>query len=204
VLAADADLDNPVFERLRPIAEELKWPTHWSIPRPRPLDVGQRPDLASLGPFRWQPTPATSWMLTGADGKPVSFDQFRGKPVVVIFYLGSGCLHCVEQLQKFAPLAGKYTEAGISIVAISSEPTDTLTASLAKLSPQTPLPFPLAADPELAVFRDYRAYDDFEKSPLHGTYLIDGEGLVRWHDIGYEPFTDAEFLLGEAKRLLGR
>ena len=40
--------------------------------------------------------------------------------------------------------------------------------------------------------------------PLHGTFLIDAEGLVRWHDISYEPFLDAEFLLKEAKRLLGK
>ncbi len=89
-------------------------------------------------------------------------------------------------------------------MAISSEPLDTLQGSLAKLSPDEPIPFPLAADPELTVFKDYRAYDDFEAMPLHGTYLIDEQGLVRWHDISYEPFNDAEFLLDEAQRLLGK
>ena len=142
--------------------------------------------------------------MAGADGKPLSFDRFRGKPVVMIMYLGSGCLHCVEQLQKFAPLTKQYEEAGISIVGISSEPLDTLTTSLAKLSPKEPITFPLGADPEYVVFKEYRAYDDFEKMPLHATYLIDGEGQVRWHDVSYEPFTDAQFLLDEAKRLLGR
>jgi peroxiredoxin len=203
-LAADADLDNPVFDRLRPIADELKLPPDWRIKPVPALDVGQRPDLASLGPFRWQPTPATSWTLAGADGTSLSLDHFRGKPLVVIFYLGSGCLHCVEQLKKFAPLASQYAEVGISIVAISSEPLDTLKSSVAKLSSSEPVPFPLAADPELAVFKEYRAYDDFEQMPLHATYLIDAEGQVRWHDISYEPFSDASFLLGEAKRLLGR
>ncbi|MEX2112494.1 MAG: peroxiredoxin family protein [Pirellulales bacterium] len=204
VLAADADLDNRVFERLRPLADELNLPIDWRIAREPALDVGVRPDLESLGPFRWQPTPATSWTLAGASGQSVSLDDYRGRPVVVIFYLGSGCLHCVEQLQKFAPLASKYAEAGISLVAISSEPLDTLQGSLAKLSPKEPIPFPLAADPELTVFKDYRAYDDFEKMPLHATCLIDGGGLVRWHDVSFEPFSDAEFLLGEAKRLLGK
>ncbi len=203
-MAADADLDNRVFERLQPIAAELDLPTHWSIPRKLSLDVGQRPDLASLGPFRWEPTPATSWTLAGADGKPVSLDQYRGRPVVVIFYLGSGCLHCVEQLQKFAPMAPQFADAGISIVAISSEPLDTLAASLDKLSPNEPVPFPLAADPELVVFKDYRAYDDFEKMALHGTFLIDAEALVRWQDISYEPFLKPQFLLEEAARLLGQ
>jgi hypothetical protein len=54
------------------------------------------------------------------------------------------------------------------------------------------------------VFKAYRAFDDFEKQPLHGTYLIDGEGRVRWHDISYEPFNNPDFVLKEAARLLGQ
>ena len=34
--------------------------------------------------------------------------------------------------------------------------------------------------------------------PLHGAFLIDAAGLVRWHDIGYEPFMDPKFVLEEA------
>ena len=64
------------------------------------------------------------------------------------------------------------------------------------------IPFPLVADPKLATFRAYRAYDDFEKVPLHGTFLVDASGDVRWQDVGHEPFTKIDFLLKEAKRLL--
>jgi len=38
--------------------------------------------------------------------------------------------------------------------------------------------------------------------PLHATFLIDARGEVRWQDVSAEPFTDAAFLLEEAKRLL--
>ncbi len=201
-LAAFADLDARVFQRLQPIAAEFGLPADWRGSREPAEDVGQRPDLASLGPFRWQPTPAVSWTLQGADGQPVSLDNYRGRPVVLIFYLGSGCLHCVEQLQKFAPLASDYAAAGISLVAVSSESLDTLRGSLAKVGEKGVIPFPLAADPELNIFKSYRAYDDFESAPLHGTFFIDGEGLIRWRDVSFEPFSDAKFLLEEAKRLL--
>ena len=40
--------------------------------------------------------------------------------------------------------------------------------------------------------------------PLHGAFLIDGNGLVRWQDIRFEPFMDAPFLLAESKRLLAQ
>ncbi|MDX1565661.1 MAG: hypothetical protein R3236_09660, partial [Phycisphaeraceae bacterium] len=65
-------------------------------------------------------------------------------------------------------------------------------------------PFLLLSDKPLKVFRKYRAYDDFEKMPLHGTFLIGPTGKVLWQDISYEPFMEAKFLLKEARRLLAR
>ena len=63
-------------------------------------------------------------------------------------------------------------------------------------------PFPLVADAELGIFKKYRVFDDFEKQALHGTFVIDASGFVRWHDISYEPFMDPDFVLKEAQRLL--
>ncbi len=132
----------------------------------------------------------------------MKLEHYRGKPVLVLFYLGSGCLHCVEQLKAFSPLAGKFNAEGISIVAISSEPLDSLKKSLTTLQAHETINFPLLSDGDRNVFKAYRAYDDFENAPLHGTFLIDGAGLIRWQDIGYEPFMDANFVLAESRRLL--
>ena len=63
-------------------------------------------------------------------------------------------------------------------------------------------PFPLLANPEFTLFKKYRCFDDFDNKPIHGTFLLDQQRMVRWQDIGAEPFTDAPFLLQEAKRLL--
>ncbi len=201
-IAAWADLDVRPLERLRPIALEFGFPADWRSPQAAAVDVGVRPELDALGPLRWSPTPATSWTLNGADGKTISLADFSGKPVILIFYLGSGCLHCVEQIQKFVPEVARFADAGIGLTAISTEPSDVLQGGLEKLSPHERVPFPLAADPELNVFKAYRAYDDFEKLPLHGVFLVDAAGLVRWHDISHEPFTDVQFLLEESRRLL--
>jgi peroxiredoxin len=122
--------------------------------------------------------------------------------VVVIFYLGAGCVHCIEQLNLFAPVASDYKEAGISIVAVSTESVEGLKRTLEKSKSEEGFPFPLVSNEGLEVFKAYRAYDDFEKMPLHGTFLIDGNGMVRWQDISFEPFTETRFLLGEAQRLL--
>ena len=201
-VAANADLDSPLLTRLVPFAKEQGWPDDWRNPTPPRTDVGERPALDAIGPFRWSPSPAIDWSLPAPGDKTVSLAEYRGKPVVVIFYLGAGCLHCVEQLQKFAPRVNDFQQAGVSIVGISTEDMPSLTTAVTNFSKETPFPIPLAADPELKSFKAYRAFDDFEKLPLHATFLIDGAGLVRWQDISFEPFQDVEFVLTETKRLL--
>lgn len=198
-LSVDIDLDIPLFARLGPIATELGWPADWRQPLADPGDLGERPPLDSLGPFRWSPTPAASWTLKDATGVAWSLDQYRGRPVVVIFYLGHGCVHCAKQLQTFAPMADAFREAGIELIALSTDNPADLRKSQAVVDGEFPIP--LVSNASLDVFKLYRCYDDFEEKPLHGTFLIDAGGRVRWQDIGYEPFTGAKFLLAEAQRL---
>ena len=201
-LACDADLDAPVFKRLKPIAGELGWPEDWRWPAAKRADVGHRPKLDALGPFRWQPSPAPDWSLPGPDKNQIALRDYHGKPVLVLFYLGYGCVHCLEQLNAFAPAARRFSEAGISLVAIGTDSPEGLKKTIEKSTFESGFPFPLASDESLKAFKAYRAFDDFENTPLHGTFLIDGEGLVRWQDISFEPFKETEFLLEESKRLL--
>ncbi|MBL9125078.1 MAG: peroxiredoxin family protein, partial [Planctomycetaceae bacterium] len=203
-LAGQADLDLPAFRRVTAWAETRDVRGDWRVPYAPPADVGERPALESLGPLFYHPWSAPSWSLPDAAGNELSLAQFAGKPVVVIFYLGIGCLHCVEQLQSFAPLAKDFRAAGIELVAISTDSRDVLGQSLEKFkqSDGTPFPIPLAANPLLDVFKNYRIYDDFESQPLHGTFLIDGQGVIRWQEISYQPFNQPKFLLEEATRLL--
>ncbi len=199
-MSGDIDsLETPIFKRLAPIAQELKLPADWRVKTKFPADFGKRPPLDSIGPLRWQPTPGPAWSLVDADGKAIGSAQFAGKPTLVIFYLGYGCPHCVEQVTKFAAEQKKFADAGLSIVAVS---TDNKEAIARAQQGDKKIPFPIASDPDCQVFKQYRAYDDFEQQPLHGTFLLDARGLVRWQDIGYEPFMDTAFVLNEAKRLL--
>jgi peroxiredoxin len=202
-LSANLELELPVLRRLAPLARQLAGKDDWRVAAIPAPDLGVRPELDNLGPLRWQPSAAPSWSLTDGAGKRVALEDYAGRAVLVIFYLGHGCLHCVEQLNAFGPRAGEFEEIGVALAAISSEEPAALSLSIEKFArDKGAIPFPLVSNPGLEVFKAYRAYDDFEKQPLHGTFLIDGLGRVRWQDISYEPFMDAEFLLGEAKRLL--
>ncbi len=199
-LAGVADIDTPMLAKLKPVAQELKIEGDWRIP-PKPADdLGDRPPLDELGPFRWQPYVAPSWEATLADGEVVSNAKFDGRPRLVIFYLGFGCLHCVEQLHAFAPKLDEFGKLGIDVVAISTENLDELNEGIKAFD--KPMAIPLLADAEHNAFKAFRCWDDFEDQPLHGTFLIDAQDRVRWQDISHEPFTDVDFMLEESKRLL--
>ena len=195
------DLDVPLFARLKPAAELLGYDDDWRLPRTVANDLGFRPALDSLGPFRWSPSPAPQWSLVDVNDSQIGSQDFLGKPHIIIFYLGHGCLHCAEQLEAFGPKLGDFEAAGIEFVAISSDDREGLAKSVEQYNGDMPFK-QLISDERLEVFKSFRAYDDFEQQPLHGTFLIDSRGFVRWQDIGYQPFMDHEFLLDEAKRLL--
>jgi peroxiredoxin len=190
-----------LFARLRPVADLLGYDADWRLPRAVPSDVGFRPALDTLGPFRWSPSPAPSWSLVDANNTEIGSQDFLGRPYIIIFYLGHGCLHCAEQLEAFGPRLGDFEAAGIEFVAISSDDREGLTKSIEQYNGVIPFKR-LVSDEKLKVFKSFRAYDDFEQQPLHGTFLIDSRGLIRWQDISYQPFMDHEFLLHEAQRLL--
>jgi peroxiredoxin/tetratricopeptide (TPR) repeat protein len=198
-----ADLDAPPFVRLAPIAREFGLPTDWRRPEKiNKMLAGRRP-LPSLGPLLWRPWTAPDWKLKDAQGKEHSLAEFHGKPVLMIFFLGQGCLHCKQQLEAFVKKAKQIEETGMSVVAVSTDDEKGVKKSLNDYG-SNKFPFLMLADPKLDVFQSYRAYDNFEQIALHGTFVIDVNRFVRWHDEGSEPFMDVNFVLAESKRLLPR
>ncbi|CAN5847948.1 hypothetical protein BH11VER1_BH11VER1_14450 [soil metagenome] len=198
--ALDADL--PMSQRLDAIAVQLGLPIDWRTPPAAREDSGKRPTLDSLGPQHWHPFTPAPFVLPSSGAETVSLNDLKGKPTVVLFYLGHTCTHCMAQLKAFSAAAADFKNAGIEIVAIGSEtPTDLVATADTCQTKEAP-PIKLLADPEYKVFKAWRCYDDFEGMGMHGAFLLDAEGQVRWMDVSYDPFTDTKFLLGEAKRLL--
>ena len=106
----------------------------------------------------------------------------------------------MQQLQTFGKEYEALKKLNVETVAIGS---DDLEASKALKNNKDGIKFPMAvlADPKLELFKLYRSYDDFESQPLHGTFLIDALGNVRFQRISADPFLDVEFIKGEAARV---
>ena len=204
-LARHADRDLPIFRRLAPIVSAWKGDKSWEGSAP-PNDHGSddatqnRVDLTTLGPLTWSAFRAEPFHAADTAGKPRSLADHRGRNVVVIFFLGGKCAHCLQQLQVFGKEFEALKKAGTDIVAIG---TDDLAATkaLKENADGVKFPMPIVPDPTHGIFRAYRAFDDFEGQPMHGTFLIDAQGNVRFQRVSAEPFLDVEFIKTEAARV---
>ena len=56
--------------------------------------------LDKLGHSLWTPAPAPPFAAYDSTGETVQLSDFAGKNVILIFYLGGECLHCMEQMRE--------------------------------------------------------------------------------------------------------
>jgi peroxiredoxin/tetratricopeptide (TPR) repeat protein len=201
-LSGSIDLGVPPFARLAPIAQEFGYPADWRLVKPASADVGNRPSLDALGPMLWRPTEAPAFVLKDAEGKDRSLSEFRPRSVLLMFYLGVKCPHCMQQLNALGAKASAFAEQNIALVGIGTDDQAGLKRTV-EMYTQGPFPFTILSAGNFDAFKAYRVFDDFEAQPLHATFLIDSEGCVRWQDISYQPFMDVDFLVQESRRLLG-
>lgn len=184
----------------------LKWMEsvkQWKL-NVQPLDespVTQRKyksvDLQAFGPSTWDPYASPLLDATDVDGKKVTFDRFRGKNILLIFYPAGECPQCVAQLVELGKRRNAFLQSDVEFVVVSGDSPAQITA-LAKASDPH---IQLLWDPNFEDTRRFHAYDDFEDMPLNSINMIDKYGKVHWFRTGGDPFTDYDFLLKEVQRM---
>ncbi len=126
-------------------------------------------------------------------------------PVVLVFYLGYNCNHCVGQLFSLHDDMDRFRELGAEILAVSPDSPEKTRKRFAQYGP---FAFPVLSDPENKVAQQYGIYlppTEKEAGELqHGTFIIGRDGHVHWVQFGSEPFTDGRTLLRELARIEGR
>lgn len=122
-------------------------------------------------------------------------------PVVVVFYYGYHCNHCVGQLFGLNEDLPRFNEMGTRVVAISADAPE-LTAK--RFAEYGRFDFPVLADKDNHVaelFGTFRPEREGEPEKLlHGTFVLDGTGQVLWANTGNKPFLDNKTLLAVIAR----
>ena len=146
---------------------------------------------------------APGFTLPDADGKPVELDELLSRgPVVVVFYLGYKCNHCVSQLFDMHEDIRHFRAAGATVVAISPDESGHTKERYKKYGA---FDFPVLADTDHAVARRYGvsrpAGGGLPAWEAHGTFVIGRDRYIHWAKTGDEPFTGNDTLLAELRRL---
>jgi peroxiredoxin len=165
---------------------------------PAPQRNYARVPLDHFGPPRWQPYEAPALDVRDAAGKAVSLQEYRGKNVLLVFYLGPECPHCLRQLHEIGKNKDEWDRLNTAVLAVSSTAPEKNNEALKQFGD---LPARLLSDPDHANARRFHSYDDFEDIELHSTILIDKKGRVYWARFGGDPFSDMTFLVKQVERM---
>ncbi len=145
--------------------------------------AGNTPAIPATG------STAASFTLPDAEGRIHSLQEFQGKPSVVFFFKGHGCLHCVLQVTAFIEHFEDFTKRGIQVIGVTSDDVETLKTALGS----SPVPFTLLADPKGTAFAKFGCVDS--DGLRHGTFALDALGRVNWRTVDSSPFLAVKELL---------
>ena len=120
---------------------------------------------------------AVDFELKLLDGKSVSLQQWRGKPVVINFF-ASWCDPCRDEMPLINEIATGGDKGGYQVIGIAVEDTR---AAVLQFSEEAKLAFPIGLDLNSIVKRAYRIFGP------PATFFIDAQGTVR--DIVLGPVT---------------
>lgn len=158
-----------------------------------------RVPLDHYGPPKWEPYAAPALEVRDASGKAVSLADYRGKNVILVFYLGFECPHCMRQLHALQKNKEEWDRLDAVILAVSSTAPEKNADQLKQFGDLSGIR--LLSDDRYANARRFHSYDDFEEMELHSTSLIDRNGRVYWARLGGDPFGDTAFLAKQLERM---
>ena len=118
---------------------------------------------------------APDFTLPGTEGRSYSLSEYKGQPVVLVFYPADDTPVCTTQLSNYSSEIERFSGLGAQVLALSPQGVE----SHEKFAERLGLSFPLLADEEKEVGRLYGIV-----GPLgfyrRSVFVIDADGVVRY------------------------
>ncbi|MDG4562362.1 MAG: TlpA disulfide reductase family protein [Candidatus Competibacter sp.] len=110
------------------------------------------------------------------DGRTLTLEQLRGKPVLVTFW-ATTCPSCVEEIPHLAELYRELNPKGLEIigVAMAYDPPEQVRA----MARQRQIPYPIVLDSEERIAREF---DNVQLTPT--SVLVSPEGRIVQYRLG--------------------
>ena len=131
---------------------------------------------------------APDFSLPGTGGRTYRLQDYRGQPVVLVFYPGDSTPVCTVQLRSYSADISEFADLGAEVLAISPQDVDSHQEFVCKEE----LKMPLLADTDKTVAEAYGVL-----GPLgfyrRTVFVIDEAGIVRY---AHQSRTNANFVAG--------
>lgn len=123
-------------------------------------------------------TPAPDFDLTQSPGRKMALRDFRGHPLVLVFYPADWSPVCGDQLALYNEVISEFDRFGAKLVAISVD-GPWCHAAYAR---DRKLEFTLLSDfePKGETARRYGVYREKDGICERALFVIDAEGVIRW------------------------
>ncbi len=118
---------------------------------------------------------APDFTLPGTGGRSYSLSEYKGRPVVVVFYPGDDTAVCTKQLTSYSNELSAFDQVGAQVLAISAQDIE----SHEKFAAKHGFGFPLLADTDKSVATLYGTVGPLG-FPRRSVFVVDGEGIIRY------------------------
>jgi peroxiredoxin Q/BCP len=119
---------------------------------------------------------APPFTLPGTGGRDYSLSDYKGAPVVLVFYPGDGSAVCTMQLNNYSHDISRFQDLGAAVLAISPQDVESHEQFSAD---NGGFAFPLLADTDKVVAKSYDV-----PGPMgfyrRSVFVLDAEGVVRY------------------------
>ena len=118
---------------------------------------------------------APDFTLSGTGGRSYSLSEYRGQPVVLVFYSGDDSPVCTKQLNSYNNELDQFAGVGAQVLAISAQDL----ASHDKFAGKYGFRFPLLSDPDKTVAEAYGTVGPLG-FPRRSVFVVNGEGVITY------------------------
>jgi peroxiredoxin Q/BCP len=118
---------------------------------------------------------APDFALPATGGTTVSLSDYRGHPVVLVFYPGDDTPVCTKQLNAYNDGLDEFEQLDAHVLGISAQDV----ASHERFSTKHGFKFPLLADTDKSVAAAYGTLGPIG-FPRRSVFVVDREGVIRY------------------------
>ena len=111
--------------------------------------------------------------------KNIKLDDYKGKWVILVFYPADFTFICPTELGDIADRYEELQQLGVEVLSVSTDTVFVHKAWYDNSETIKKIKFPMVADPNGEICRNYGTYIAHEGLSLRGTFVIDPDGVLK-------------------------